>query len=99
MHLRRFAIIAFALLVAARSATAESGPSGPDPGRFNPGDVFDLEWASDPQLSPDGTRIVYVRNFMDVMSDRHRSNLWIVDVGGSNHRPLTTGTENDNTPR
>ncbi|MDX1741124.1 MAG: hypothetical protein R3178_07515, partial [Rhodothermales bacterium] len=29
-------------------------------------DVYDLEHASDPQMSPDGERVVYVRNFMDV---------------------------------
>ena len=67
--------------------------------RFEPMDVFGLEYASDPQISPDGERIVYVRNFMDVMSDRRCSNLWIVDADGSNHRPLSSGNENDNSPR
>ena len=62
-----------------------------DEKRFRPIDVFGLEYASDPQISPDGERVVYVRNFMDVMTDRRRSNLWIVDVDGSNHKPLTTG--------
>ena len=62
-------------------------------------DVFQLEFASDPQISPDGKRVVYVRNFMDVMKDRRRSNLWIINVDGSEHRPLTTGTQNDGSPR
>ncbi len=52
-------------------------------------DVFQLEHASDPQISPDGKQVVYVRNFMDVMHDRRRSDLWIVDADGSDHRPLT----------
>jgi acylaminoacyl-peptidase len=62
-------------------------------------DVFQLENASDPQISPDGKRIVYVRNFADIMADRRRSNLWTVDFEGSNHRPLTTGIENAASPR
>ncbi len=66
---------------------------------LQPMDVFQLEWASDPQVSPDGKQIVYVRNFMDVMHDRTRSNLWIVDVDGKRHRPLTTGSRNDGSPR
>ena len=67
--------------------------------RFAPGDVFDLEFASDPRISPDGSQVVYVRNFMDVMTDRQRSNLWIVQSDGSDHRPLTTGVHNDASPR
>lgn len=62
-------------------------------------DVFELEYASDPQISPDGSRIVYVRNFMDIMSDRRRSNLWMMNADGSDHRPLTTGNENHRSPR
>ena len=66
---------------------------------FRPIDVFQLEWASDPRISPDGSQVVYVRNFMDIMTDRRRSNLWVVDFEGTNHRPLTTGNENDSSPR
>ena len=62
-------------------------------------DVFDLEYVSDPQISPDGNRILYVRNFKDVMTDRNFSNLWIVNFDGSMHRPLTTGNQADFSPR
>lgn len=64
-----------------------------------PIDVFDLEYASDPQISPDGSTVVYVRNFKDIMTDKNRSNLWMIDANGNNHRPLTTGMENDRSPR
>ena len=67
--------------------------------RFQPIDVFELEYASDPRISPDGNQVVYVRNFMDIMKDRRRSNLWIVNVDGTEHRPLTTGNKNDSSPR
>ena len=62
-------------------------------------DVFDLEWASDPRISPDGSRVVYVRNSMDVMSDRRRGSLWILDAGGGEHRPLTDGSQSVFAPR
>ncbi|MEM7582894.1 MAG: S9 family peptidase [Acidobacteriota bacterium] len=67
--------------------------------RFQLKDVFELEWASDPQISPDGRQVVYLRNFMDVMSDRRRSNLWTVATDGSDHRPLTHSVANDRSPR
>jgi len=66
---------------------------------LQPLDVFELEWASDPRISPDGERIVYVRNSMDVMTDRTRGRLWILDVDGGLHRPLTSGDANETTPR
>lgn len=57
-------------------------------------DVFNLEYVSDPQISPDGKKIIYVRNFKDVMTDKNHSNLWMVNFDGSNNRPLTTGNHN-----
>ena len=68
-------------------------------GRFNTLDIFELEYASDPQISPDGRRIVYVRNFMDIMSDRVRSNLWIINFDETGNMPLTSGNNNHSGPR
>ena len=62
-------------------------------------DVFELEWASDPQISPDGSRVVYVRNSMDVMKDRKRAELWIVGTDGGGHRRLTSGDGRESFPR
>ena len=56
---------------------------------FEPMDVFDLEWATDPRVSPDGKTIVYVRKSNDVMKDRERSNLWQVSAEGTDHRLLS----------
>lgn len=92
LRLRRLAI-AFSVLVLASPTLAD------DPEVFRPADVFELEWASDPQVSPDGQHVAYVRNFMDVMTDRRRSNVWIVDTDGDDHRPLTSGNANSSSPR
>ncbi len=61
--------------------------------------VFDLEYATSPQIAPDGEQIVYLRNSMDKMEDRRRSNLWMINTDGSRHRPLTSGPNNFGTPR
>lgn len=70
-----------------------------DARHFGLRDVFELEVADDPRLAPDGQSIVYVRRFMDIQSDRRRSNLWTVGSDGSGHRPLTSGLQNDTSPR
>src|SRR5215831_6543118 len=66
---------------------------------LQPIDVFALQRAGDPQISPDGRSIVFERHFMDEMKDRERTNLWIVASDGSELRPLTTGIRNDGSPR
>jgi len=87
-------ILTLIIFIATSSAAAP-----PDNDTFGPSDIFELEWATDPRISPDGEWVVYVRNFMDIMSDRRRSNLWIVRTDGSHHRPLTTGNNNNASPR
>ena len=62
-------------------------------------DEFQLQTASDPQISPDGKKIVYVRRFADPMTDKRYSNLWIINADGTDHRPLTTGNRSDSSPR
>jgi len=66
---------------------------------FDPMDVFDLEWANDPRVSPDGKTVVYVRKSNDIMKDRERSNLWQVSVDGTDHRPLYSGLKSIRSPR
>ena len=58
---------------------------------FDPMDVFELEWATDPRVSPDGDTIVYVRKSNDIMKDRERSNLWQISIDKQDHRPLYSG--------
>ena len=62
-------------------------------------DEFQLQLATDPQISPDGKKIVYVRRFADPMTDRRYSNLWIINADGTDHRPVTTGNRSDTSPR
>ena len=38
-------------------------------------DIFELEVAADVQISPDGSRIAYVRRSMDVMKDSTREHM------------------------
>ena len=49
---------------------------------FKPLDVFDLQWVSDPQVSPDGRSIAYVRMSFDIKTDRPRGVIWLVGADG-----------------
>uniref|UniRef100_UPI00404B4A38 S9 family peptidase n=1 Tax=Fulvivirga sp. TaxID=1931237 RepID=UPI00404B4A38 len=62
-------------------------------------DVFNMEHVGDPVISPDGTKIIYTRNFNDIMADRNLSNLWMINFDGTNNRPITTGNQSDFQPK
>ena len=65
---------------------------------FEAMDVFGLEWVSDPQISPDGRRVVYIRHSMDVMTDEKTSRLWMIDSDGRRNLPLTGRDRNESAP-
>ena len=91
--------------VSAEPASASSVVEGPyalptDERLFTAADVFGLEWAADPQISPDGKWVVYARGSMDALEDRVRSQLWLRSTEGHTHEPLTSLEDGDaSTPR
>jgi dipeptidyl aminopeptidase/acylaminoacyl peptidase len=54
-------------------------------------DYLELEDAQDPQLSPDGRRVIYTRRSIDKVNDRWENALWMIDLDGSKHRFLVQG--------
>jgi dipeptidyl aminopeptidase/acylaminoacyl peptidase len=96
-HLAAFGAV---LWFVASAGAADIGSSGmAESQRFHSIDVFQLEYADDVQISPDGSRIVYVRVSHDIMTDRARRNLWIVNADGTNNRPLRSEAKNFSSPR
>jgi dipeptidyl aminopeptidase/acylaminoacyl peptidase len=92
-------IRAAAAALAAFASLAAAASDLPEARRLHSIDVFQLEYADDVQVSPDGSRIVYVRVSHDIMTDRTRRNLWIVDADGTNNRPLRSEARNFSQPR
>lgn len=66
---------------------------------FSARDVFELEWASDPQISPDGQQVVYVRRGFDLMKDRAKGQLWLYDIATGAHQKLTSREVSESSPR
>jgi dipeptidyl aminopeptidase/acylaminoacyl peptidase len=76
-------------------AKPADGPSTIFTGR----DLFDLSAASDPQISPDGRTVAYVRRSADIMTDKAHSSIWLVNVATGEQRPLAAGTGDHFNPR
>ena len=62
-------------------------------------DLFDFVWVGDAQVSPDGSRVAFVRVTTNEKKEGYNTSIWMVGTDGKEapHR-LTTG-ERDSTPR
>ncbi|HVP66616.1 MAG TPA: S9 family peptidase [Anaeromyxobacteraceae bacterium] len=83
------AALALALPAAASSA---AGP-------FGARDLVTLERLSDPQLSPDGSRLAFVVRSADLEANRGRTHIWIASADGTNPRQATAGADGESSPR
>ncbi|MEM8772845.1 MAG: S9 family peptidase [Pseudomonadota bacterium] len=54
-------------------------------------DWLNWERASNPQISPDGSEILYTRQRVDSTNDRWASEVWIMNADGGRHRYLADG--------
>src|SRR5688572_14893965 len=55
-------------------------------------DLFAFAWVADPQISPDGSRVAFVRVTADKQKDVYETAVWVVSTDGrQSARPLTVG--------
>lgn len=77
--------------------TATEGGATPRP--IAPEDLYRFTYVSDPQLSPDGETIAFVRTTVDKEADAYRSQIWVVPVDGDRPARRFTAGPNDSAPR
>jgi dipeptidyl aminopeptidase/acylaminoacyl peptidase len=87
-------VLAFVLFVPANSTTFAD-----DTHPFSVHDMLAMDRISDPQVSPDGKHVVFVLRKTDLEANRGRTDLWLVNVDGSDLRRLTSDPAGDNNPR
>lgn len=95
----RFPLAILAVLSLVVPLAAQVNDEASDADRLQYLDVFEMEVAADPRISPDGSRIVYVRRGFDIMTDGSRTALWMINSDGTDHRALTDGTSEVASPR
>ena len=62
-------------------------------------DVMNVPVISDPQLSPDGRQVLFVRSEPNWKANRRIGHIWRVAADGSNLTQLTSGTDGESGPR
>ncbi len=93
------AALVFLLTASANAVIAVDAADDTKARHFAQEDVFNLELVNDPQVAPDGRRVVYVRTSMDIMKDQPRANLWIINADGTENRPLLSSRQSFSSPR
>ena len=91
-HTLGLALAGLLLLGAVGNARAEGHP-------FSVHDMLAMQRISDPRISPDGRRAVFVLRTTDLEANRGRTDLWLTAVDGSGTRQLTTHEAGDPNPR
>ena len=61
-------------------------------------DLFNFNWIADPQVSPDGSRIAFMKVTVNDRKDGYNTAIWTVMTANGEMRQLTTGTR-DSSPR
>jgi dipeptidyl aminopeptidase/acylaminoacyl peptidase len=62
-------------------------------------DLFKFVWIADPQISPDGTRIAFVRVTVDEKKDQYDTAIWLALSDGSEAPRALTSATRDTSPR
>lgn len=81
------------------SLPAIAAPADAPSAKFEGRDLFGLQYATDPQIRPDGLAVAYTRVSFDIMSDRGQQSIWLVDTQTGAQTPLVTGPGSHSSPR
>src|SRR5262245_35163506 len=91
-------LLSFACLALAAGAVCAAPAESPSH-VFEGKDLFSLQCVTDPQIRPDGRVVAYVRVSYDIMTDRPRRSIWLVDVDTGGQTPLASGPGSSYSPR
>lgn len=91
--------LVYAVVALAVASSSGAVPAVSPSHVFEGKDIFSLQCVTDPQIRPDGHVVAYVRMSYDIMTDRPRHSIWLVDTDTGAQTPLATGPGSSSSPR
>ena len=88
---RRAALLACLMVFALAASAADQRP-------ITEKDLFQFTWIGDPQVSPDGSQVAFVRVVVNDKKDDYDTSIWTVPTRGGEPRMLTAG-KRDTSPQ
>ncbi len=95
MNSRRLSTLA----VAACLCAAGTVPRAAERRAITEKDLFKFVWIADPQISPDGSQVAFVRVSVDEKTDQYDTAIWLAPTGGDQPPRRLTGGTRDHSPR
>jgi dipeptidyl aminopeptidase/acylaminoacyl peptidase len=85
----------FAVMLACAAVTAANAEKR----SITEKDIFQFSWIGDPQISPDGARVAFVRVTVNDKKDGYDTSIWSVATGGNEAPRRITDGKHDSAPR
>jgi dipeptidyl aminopeptidase/acylaminoacyl peptidase len=84
-------MLSFACVITVPAVAQQAAPRAAN--RVALEQYLDWEEVSNPQLSPDGTQVLFSRRWVDKVNDKWESSVWLMNADGTHQRSLTQGTD------
>src|SRR5712671_3177807 len=82
-----------------QSQPAQSQPAFAQKRSITEKDIFQFNWIGDPQISPDGARVAFVKVSVNEKRDGYDTSIWAVSTRGDESPRRMTDGKHDASPR
>jgi dipeptidyl aminopeptidase/acylaminoacyl peptidase len=87
------------ILAAAIAGLSQDHPAQAQKRSITEKDIFQFNWIGDPQISPDGTRVAFVKVTVNEKKDGYDTAIWSVGTRGNEAPRRMTDGKHDSSPR
>ena len=95
----RFNMAKFFVICLLLGLSAGAGSALAEKRNITEKDLFDFVWIGDPQVSPDGSRVAFVRVTVNEKKEGYNTSIWTVPLAGGEEPHQLTKGNHDSTPR
>jgi dipeptidyl aminopeptidase/acylaminoacyl peptidase len=95
----RSAMCRLLFLISIASATFTTTTTAADKRNITEKDLFNFVWIGDAQVSPDGSRVAFVRVTVNEKKEGYNTSIWTVPTAGKEEPHRLTSGERDASPR
>ena len=92
-------VFVFAIVAASLSAPPLRAQTSAAKRPITDKDIFDFVWVTNPQLSPDGSRVAFTRVNIDDKRTGYETSIWMVPASGGDAPVRLTNGKHDSQPR